>query len=233
MEEFNLHMTGDIHAIVAANNLVAAALDARNYHESRQKDAALFDRLVPPNKDKASPIKRPIAAGQRGRLEKLGVTGAALEDGELLDDTQRALFARLDVDPATITWNRVLDTCDRFLRKVETGKGPNELGFGREAGFDIAVASEIMAVLALAKDAKDLRARLGRMVVGRSRADGPHQGAFVTCEDLGVAGALAVLMKDALMPTLMQSLEGTPVLVHAGARRRREREPRTSMERSA
>ena len=133
-------------------------------------------------------------------------------------------FARLDVDPSTITWNRVLDTCDRFLRRIEVGRGPNErrtaekYGFAstRETGFDIAVASEIMAVLALASDLDDMRARLGRMAVARSRKDGPHKGAFVTADDVGCAGALTVLMKDALLPTLMQTIEGTPVLVHAG-----------------
>jgi len=216
MEEFNLHMTGDIHAIVAANNLVAAALDARVFHESTQKDAALFDRLVPPNKDKASPVKRPLAPSQRARLERLGVTGPALEDAELLSEADRVRFARLDVDPGTITWKRVLDTCDRFLRGVEVGRAPTEKGRTRETGFDIAVASEIMAVLALAADMDDLRKRLGRMVVGRSRADGPHAGAFVSVDDLGVGGAVTVLMRDALMPTLMQTVEGTPVLVHAG-----------------
>ena len=211
MEEFNLHMTGDIHAIVAANNLVAAALDARMFHEAKQTDQGLFKRLIPEKDGKRVP-----AASQRARLERLGVTGPALDDAELMSAEDRVSFARLDVDPSTITWNRVLDTCDRFLRRVETGKGPSEAGFGREAGFDIAVASEIMAVLALAEDAQDMRERLGRMVVGRSRADGPHEGGFVTVDDLGVAGALAVLMKDAALPTLMQSLEGTPVLVHAG-----------------
>ena len=111
-----------------------------------------------------------------------------------------------------------------FLRRIEVGRGPNErrtaekYGFAstRETGFDIAVASEIMAVLALASDLDDMRARLGRMAVARSRVDGPHKGAFVTADDVGCAGALTVLMKDALLPTLMQTIEGTPVLVHAG-----------------
>jgi methylenetetrahydrofolate dehydrogenase (NADP+)/methenyltetrahydrofolate cyclohydrolase/formyltetrahydrofolate synthetase len=216
MEEFNLHMTGDIHAIVAANNLLAAAVDARVFHEATQKDEALFNRLCPLSKKKDAAIKRPLAASQVDRLRRLGVAGRGLVDGEALSPEQRAKFARLDLDPATITWNRVLDTCDRFLRKVEIGKGPNEKGMTREAGFDIAVASEIMAVLALAADAADFRKRLGKMCVGRSRADGLHGGAMVTAEDLGCAGALAVLMKDALDPTLMQTIEGTPVLVHAG-----------------
>ena len=219
MEEFNLHMTGDIHAIVAANNLLAAALDARIFHESSQKDEALFNRLVPAKNGKRTP-----APSQRARMERLGIKGPALDDAELLSKEDRVRFARLDVDPSTITWNRVLDTCDRFLRRIEVGRGPNErrtaekYGFAstRETGFDIAVASEIMAVLALASDLDDMRARLGRMAVARSRVDGPHKGAFVTADDVGCAGALTVLMKDALLPTLMQTIEGTPVLVHAG-----------------
>ena len=148
MEEFNLHMTGDIHAIVAANNLLAAALDARIFHESSQKDEALFNRLIPAKNGKRVP-----APSQRARMERLGIKGPALDDAELLSTKDRVRFARLDVDPSTITWNRVLDTCDRFLRRIEVGRGPNErrtaekYGFAstRETGFDIAVASEIMA----------------------------------------------------------------------------------------
>ncbi len=120
-------------------------------------------------------------------------------------------FARLDIDPSTITWQRVYDTCDRFLRKITVGQSDTEKGRTRETAFDITVASEIMAVLALTSDLRDMRDRLGRIVVAASRAGDP-----VTAEDLGVAGALAVLMKDAVRPTLMQTLEGTPVFVHAG-----------------
>ena len=105
MEEFNLHMTGDIHAIVAANNLLAAALDARIFHESSQKDEALFNRLVPAKNGKRVP-----APSQRARMERLGIKGPALDDAELLSKEDRVRFARLDVDPSTITWNRVLDT---------------------------------------------------------------------------------------------------------------------------
>ena len=181
------------------------------FHESTQTDEKLFERLCP-----KKGATRPVALSQRSRLERLGVTGPALDDAELLSVEDRKRFARLDVDPSTITWKRVLDTCDRFLRKIEVGKNPTEKGKTRETGFDIAVASEIMAVLALATDLADLRARLGRMVVARSKEDGVHGGAFVTADDVGCAGALAVLMKDALMPTLMQTIEGTPVLVHAG-----------------
>jgi formyltetrahydrofolate synthetase len=128
-----------------------------------------------------------------------------------LDEDEKRRFARLDVDPDTITWRRVLDTNDRFLRKITVGQGPAEQGHTRETGFDIAVGSEIMAVLALSVDMADMRERLGRMVVASSKAGDP-----VTAEDLGAAGALTVLMKDTLAPTLMQTLEGTPVFVHAG-----------------
>lgn len=106
---------------------------------------------------------------------------------------------------------RVLDTCDRFLRQVVVGVAPTEKGKTRTTGFDITVASEIMAILALTTSLADMRARLGRIVIGQDRA-----GNAVTADDLGVGGALAVLMKDAIMPTLMQTVEGTPVFVHAG-----------------
>lgn len=203
MEEFNLHMTGDIHAITAANNLLAAAIDTRRFHEDNQSDKSLYNRLVPKKKGvrKFSPI-------QERRLVKLGITE---RDPEKLTEDERSRFARLDLDPETITWRRVLDTCDRHLRTVEIGRGPAEKGHTRLTGFDITVASEIMAVLALTTDLRDMRERLGRMVVGSSRAGDP-----VTADDLGVGGALAVLMKDAIQPTLMQSVQATPVMVHAG-----------------
>jgi len=172
MEDFNLHMTGDIHAISVAHNLVAAALDTRLFHESRQSDEALAKR---------------------------GVT-------------------RLDIDPDTITWRRVVDICDRSLREIQVGFNDDKLKdgspspvFPRKTGFDITVASEIMAVLALSTSLQDMRERFGKMVVGLSK-----QGEPVTVEQLGVAGAVAVLMKEALMPTLMQTLEGQPAFVHAG-----------------
>ncbi|CAM9194841.1 unnamed protein product [Phaeothamnion confervicola] len=204
MEEFNLHLTGDIHAITAANNLLAAAIDTRLLHEATQKDEALFSRLVPANKEG----KRPFAPIMLKRLRKQGVTAT---DGNDLTPEQKARFARLDLDPATITWQRVVDTCDRHLRGVTVGLAKTEKGHTRETGFDITVASEIMAVLALATSLEDMRERLGNMVVGQSRA-----GEAVTADDLGVGGALTVLMKDAIMPTLMQTAEQTPVLVHAG-----------------
>jgi len=172
MEDFNLHLTGDIHAISVAHNLVAAAIDSRMYHESRQSDEA---------------------------LQKRGIT-------------------RLDIDPATITWNRVVDVCDRSLRQIKIGFNDDKLAdgspspiFPRATGFDIAVASELMAILALTTGLKDLRQRVGRVVIGSSRSGKP-----VTLEDLGVAGAVTVLLRDAIMPNLLQTLEGQPAFVHAG-----------------
>lgn len=120
-------------------------------------------------------------------------------------------FARLDIDPSTITWQRVMDTNDRFLRTLTIGQGAAEKGQTRVTGFDITVASEVMAVLALATDLKDMRERLGNMVVASSKSGDP-----VTADDIGIGGALTVLMKDAIKPNLMQTLEGTPTIVHAG-----------------
>jgi formyltetrahydrofolate synthetase len=105
----------------------------------------------------------------------------------------------------------VLDTNDRMLRQITIGQGPEEKGFTRSTGFDIAVASEIMAVLALATDLADMRDRLGRMVIGSNKA-----GEAITADDIGASGALTVLMKDTIMPNLMQTIEGTPAFVHAG-----------------
>ncbi len=203
MEDFNLHLTGDIHAVTAANNLLAAALDTRMFHEWRQSDEALFRRLFPVKNG-----KRQVARGLRYRMAKLGLTE---DDLDTLTPEQRRRLVRLDIDPETITWRRVIDTNDRLLREIEIGLGPDEKGFTRRTGFDISVASEIMAILALTTGLADMRARLGRMVVALSRSGEP-----ITADDLGVAGALAVLMKDAIKPTLMQTLEGTPVFVHAG-----------------
>ena len=204
MEEFNLHLTGDIHAITAANNLLAAAIDTRLFHESTQSDTALLKRLCPPAKD-GSQSFAPIMLR---RLQKLGIDKS--NPAELTEEEVNR-FARLDIDPDTITWRRVLDINDRMLRGVEIGRGPAENGFTRETGFDIAVASEIMAILALSTSLADMRERLGRMVIGMSRRGEP-----VTADDIGVSGALAVLMKEAIKPTLMQTLEGTPAFVHAG-----------------
>jgi methylenetetrahydrofolate dehydrogenase (NADP+)/methenyltetrahydrofolate cyclohydrolase/formyltetrahydrofolate synthetase len=172
MEDFNLHLTGDIHAITVAHNLVAAAIDTRMYHESRQSDEA---------------------------LQRRGVT-------------------RIDIDPDTITWNRVVDVCDRTMREIKIGFNDDKLKdgspspvFPRSTGFDITVSSELMAILALTTGLADLRARVGRVVFGLNK-----QGEPVTLEDLGVAGAVTVLLKDAIMPNLMQTLEGQPAFVHCG-----------------
>ncbi|KAK4791082.1 hypothetical protein SAY86_031495 [Trapa natans] len=204
MDEFNLHLTGDIHAITAANNLLAAAIDTRIFHESTQSDKALFNRLCPPNTEG----KRRFSNVMLRRLKNIGISKDRPED---LTPEEVKKFARLDIDPSSITWRRVMDVNDRFLRKITVGQGSEEKGMTREAGFDISVASEIMAVLALTTSLADMRERLGKMVIGNSKAGDP-----VTADDLGVGGALTVLMKDAINPTLMQTLEGTPVLVHAG-----------------
>jgi formate--tetrahydrofolate ligase len=152
MEEFNLHLTGDVHAISLSHNLLAAMIDNSITH------------------------------------------GNALR-----------------IDPHTITWPRVVDLSDRALRRIVVGLGGKENGEPRETGFDIAVASEVMAILALTTSLKDLRQRLGRIVVGLDR-----DGKAVTAEDLKTAGAMAVLMRDAIKPTLLQTTENTPVLIHAG-----------------
>ena len=171
MDEFNLHLTGDIHAITAAHNLVAAAIDARWFHESRMSD------------------------------EKMAEVG--------LD--------RLDIDVFNLQWNRVADINDRALRNVIVGLGGKADGRPRETGFDIAVASELMAILALvdgdsyASALRNLRERVSRVVFGASKS-----GSTLDLEDLGVAGAVAVLMKDTLHPTMMQTLEGQVAFVHAG-----------------
>uniref|UniRef100_A0A493U045 formate--tetrahydrofolate ligase n=1 Tax=Anas platyrhynchos platyrhynchos TaxID=8840 RepID=A0A493U045_ANAPP len=180
MEEFNLHLTGDIHAITAANNLLAAAIDARILHEGTQSDKALYNRLVP------------VVNGVRGfspiqfaRLRRLGINKT---DPGTLTEEEINKFVRLDIDPSTITWQRVVDTNDRFLRKITVGQANTEKGFVRQAQFDIAVASEIMAILALTNSLEDMKERLGKMVVANDKKGEP-----VTAEDLG-----------------------TPVFVHAG-----------------
>ncbi len=204
MEDFNLHLTGDIHAITASNNLVAAALETRMYHESRQSDEALFGRLCPPDMNG----KREFAPIMFRRLKKLGINKTNPDD---LTPEEYGKFVRLDVDPETITWRRIVDTNDRHLREIEIGIGPKEGGHSRKTGFDIAVASEIMAILALTSSLADMRERFGMAIVATSKAGDP-----VTMDDLGVSGAVTVLMKDAIKPTLMQTVEGTPTLVHAG-----------------
>ncbi|HET6430235.1 MAG TPA: formate--tetrahydrofolate ligase [Phycisphaerae bacterium] len=166
MEEFNLHLTGDLHAVSIANNLLAAAIDARIKHEAH--------------------------AGEKS-WEATGLP-------------------RLNIDPDTVTWRRVVDVNDAALRFVEIGQSDGWLdGPNRRTGFDISVASEIMAILALATDVKDMRKRLGRIIIGMNTGGDP-----VTAEQIGCAGAMMVLMKDAIKPNLMQTLEGQPAFVHAG-----------------
>ncbi|HVU64686.1 MAG TPA: formate--tetrahydrofolate ligase [Phycisphaerales bacterium] len=204
MEDFNLHLTGDIHAVTAANNLLAAALDARLLFEEKQPD----DRKLLEAQCKKNAAGKPeFAACHHRRMARLGIRAASPD--QLNPEQVRAVF-RLDIDPDTITWNRVLDVNDRMLRRIQVGLGPEE-NRPRTTGFDIAVASEVMAVLALSESLADMRDRLHRMVVALDKS-----GRTVTADDLGVAGAMTVLMKDAIMPNLMQTLEGTPVFVHAG-----------------
>ena len=152
MEKFNLHLTGDIHAITAAHNLIAAMIDAHIYHKNK-----------------------------------------------------------LNIDLHNIPWRRVVDLNDRALRNIIVGLGGKADGIPRETGFDITVASEIMAILALTTSLQDMRERIGRMVVAYDTSKKP-----ITADDLGAAGAATVLMRDAIKPTLMQTLENTPALIHAG-----------------
>jgi methylenetetrahydrofolate dehydrogenase (NADP+) / methenyltetrahydrofolate cyclohydrolase / formyltetrahydrofolate synthetase len=205
MEDFNLHLTGDIHAITAAHNLMAAAIDARMLHEKETPDdEKLFNAFCP--KDKQG--KRYFAEAHLRRMKRLGFWA---DDPEQLTLAQKRALFRLEIDPASLTWNRVMDVNDRMLRQIRVGLGTDEEGHDRVTGFDITVASEIMAILALTTSLADMRERLGKMVFGTN-----VRGEPVTAEDLGVAGALTVLMKDAILPNLMQTLEGTPAFVHAG-----------------
>jgi methylenetetrahydrofolate dehydrogenase (NADP+)/methenyltetrahydrofolate cyclohydrolase/formyltetrahydrofolate synthetase len=203
MEDFNLHLTGDIHAVAAANNLLAAAIDSRILHEHEVTDDEKLAQALCPDGYIAPTIRR--------RMAKLGINPKKNFD-ELTPDEKRRLF-RLDIDPASISWQRVVDINDRHLRRIQINLGDEEKGKGLEriTGFDISVASEVMAIFALTTGIEDLRERLSRIVIGTSKAGEP-----ITAEDLGVAGAMTVLMKDALMPNLLQTLEGTPAFVHAG-----------------
>lgn len=169
MEQLNLHLTGDIHAVTTAHNLASAAIDARLYHEQRE----------------------------------------GLEAFEA-----RSGLKALNIDPARIVWRRVLDHNDRALRMITVGRNEADKtinGFEREDGFDISAASELMAILALADDLQDLRKRIGRVVLAYN-----NQGLPLTADDFNVAGAMTVTMKDSIEPTLMQTLEGVPTLIHAG-----------------
>ena len=152
MDDINLHFTGDIHAVTAANNLLAALID-NHIHQGNG----------------------------------------------------------LGIDPRMVTWKRAIDMNDRALRKVVVGLGGKPNGMPREDGFDISVASEIMAILCLATDMENLKERLGRMIVGYSFKNEP-----VTAGQLDATGALALLLKDAIMPNLVQTLENTPAIIHGG-----------------
>ncbi|QQX79681.1 formate--tetrahydrofolate ligase [Shewanella sp. KX20019] len=165
MEELNLHLTGDIHAVSSAHNLAAAAIDARLFHETR-----------------------------------LGADAFTQESG----------LTALNIDVENILWRRVVDHNERSLRLIEVGLGAVN-GPVHSSGFDITAASELMAILALSKDLKDLRQRVGRLVLALDLDSNP-----ITAEDIGVAGAMTVIMSDAIKPTLMQTLSGDPCFIHAG-----------------
>ena len=152
MEDLNLHFTGDLHAITAANNLLAALIDAHRLHGNR-----------------------------------------------------------LRIDPLTVSWRRCMDMNDRSLRDVVTGLGGRVNGYPRQTGFDITAASEVMAVVAVARDLHDLRERLGRITIGET-----YDGEPISAEQIGAAGAMTVLLRDALKPNLVQTLEGQPAFVHCG-----------------
>jgi formyltetrahydrofolate synthetase len=152
MEDLNLHFTGDLHAITAANNLLAAMLEASLLHGNK-----------------------------------------------------------LGIDPLTISWRRCMDMNDRALRDIAVGLGGRANGYPRQTGFDITAASEVMAIVAVARDLFDLRERLGRVTIAFT-----YEGEPVTAEDLQAAGAMTVLLKDAIKPNLVQTLEGQPALLHCG-----------------
>ncbi|MGH2549861.1 MAG: formate--tetrahydrofolate ligase [Thermomicrobiales bacterium] len=152
MEQLNLHLTGDFHAVTAAHNLLAAMISNHLFQGNE-----------------------------------------------------------LELDPHGIIWRRVLDVNDRSLRSIVEGLGQKEDGTPRQTGFDITAASEVMTILSLSSSAADLRKRLGRIVVGRN-----VRGEFVTAEDLKAAGAMAVILRDAVWPNLLQTTENTPVFIHAG-----------------
>ncbi|EDQ00776.1 formate--tetrahydrofolate ligase [Shewanella benthica KT99] len=165
MEELNLHLTGDIHAVSSAHNLAAAAIDACLFHQSR--------------------LSRDEYVVQSGSEP-------------------------LNIDPKQILWRRVVDHNERSLRNISVGIGDNN-GPVHDSGFDITAASELMAILALSRDLKDMRGRIGRLILALDT-----QGAPITAEDVGVAGAMTVIMRDTIEPTLMQTLTGDPCFIHAG-----------------
>ncbi|MBC7258883.1 MAG: formate--tetrahydrofolate ligase [Chloroflexi bacterium] len=199
MEDFNLHLTGDIHAVGAAHNLLAAAIDNRIQKESRWSTNFLAKALCPD--DQYTP-------SMRKRLAKLGIKSERPSD---LSDADRERMFRLNIDPYSIQWRRVVDVSDAQLRNIIIGLGTVNDGPPRATGYDITVASEIMAALALCSGLADLRERMGRIIIGTSKKGEP-----ITAEDLNVAGAMTVLLKDAVMPNLMQTLQGSPAFVHCG-----------------
>jgi len=201
MEEFNLHLTGDFHAVAAAHNLLGAALDSRMIHETNQKPDTLFKNLCPKKKG-----ERKFAPPMLRRLNRLGINKTNPND---LNDDEIERFACLDLDHDQILWRRVVDMNDRALREIDVGF--SEKNFVRRTGFDIASASECMAVLALSTSLSDMKDRLSKIVVGISK-----NGDFVTADDVGCAGAMAAIMGGTLRPNLMQTLEGGPVFVHGG-----------------
>jgi formate--tetrahydrofolate ligase len=152
MEDMNLHFTGDIHAIGAANNLLAAMIEAHMLHGNA-----------------------------------------------------------LDIEPLSVSWRRCMDINDRALRDIVVGLGGKANGYARQTGFDITAASEVMAIVAVAADLFDLRARLGAITIGQTRSGEP-----VTAEQIGAAGAMAVLLKETIKPNLVQTLEGQPAFIHCG-----------------
>ena len=170
MEELNLHLTGDIHAITSANNLLAAQIDARIFHEKTQSTEALFKRLT------TTKTGSRFTEIQLRRLNRLGIKK---EQPSQLTAEEIEKFSRLNIDESTIVWNRVIDTNDRFLRKIQIGKGVTEKGMIRDTSFSIAVASEIMAILSLARDYSDLKNRLSQIVVAFDT-----DGNEVTADDL-------------------------------------------------
>ena len=199
MEDFNLHLTGDIHAVGAAHNLLAAAIDNRLSKEARWSTNFLAKALCPD--DTYTP-------SMRKRLAKLGIQSERPSD---LSDKDRERMFRLDIDPYSIQWRRVVDVSDASLRNIILGLGTVNDGVPRQSGYDITVASEIMAALALCSGLEDLRERMSRIIIGTNKKGEP-----ITAEDLNVAGAMTVLLKDAIMPNLMQTLEGSPAFVHCG-----------------
>ncbi|HSR34136.1 MAG TPA: formate--tetrahydrofolate ligase [Anaerolineae bacterium] len=207
MEDFNLHLTGDIHAVGAAHNLLAAAIDNRLAKEARWSTDYLAKALCPD--DEYTP-------SMRKRLEKLGIESDKPSD--LSTDDKQRMF-RLNIDPDSIQWRRVVDVSDASLRNIVTGLGGKTDGMPRQAGYDITVASEIMAALAMCSDLADLRERMGRIIIGTSNSGNTRSKqavAPITAEDLNVAGAMTVLLKEAIMPNLMQTLAGSPAFVHCG-----------------